>query len=62
MFALLIVMKQMLTDNEIKNMVIEIDHALDNLNYNLYSIPISKVLDRMGFPLNWKDIANIEKE
>lgn len=62
LFALLIIMKQMLTDSEIKNMVIEIDHALDNLNYNLYSIPISKVLDRMGFPSNWKDIANIEKE
>ena len=62
LFALIIIMKHLLTDTEIKNMVIEIDHALDNLNYNLYSIPISKVLDRMGFPENWENIANIEKE
>lgn len=62
LFALLIILKQLLTDVEVKNMVIEIEHAIDNLNYNLYSIHISKVLDRMGFPDNWKDIANIEKE
>ena len=62
LFALLIIMKQLLTNEEIKNIVIEIDRALENLDYNLHSIPISKVLDRMGFPMNWKDIANIEKE
>lgn len=62
LFALLIIMKQLLKENEVKNMVIEIEHALDNLDYNLNSIPLSKVLNRMGFPSNWKDIANIEKE
>ena len=62
LFALLIIMKHLLTNDEIKNIVIEIDHALENLDYNLHSIPISKVMDRMGFPMNWKDIANIEKE
>ena len=62
LFALIIIMKQMLSDVEIKNMVIEIQHALDNLNYNLHSIPITKVLDRMGFPNNWDSIANISKE
>lgn len=59
LFALLIIMKQLLTNTEIKNMVLEIEHALDNLEYNLHSIPISKVLNRMGFPENWKEIANI---
>lgn len=59
-FALLIVMKQMLSDEEMKNMVLEIKHILDNLEYNVKSIPISKVLDRMGFPLNWEEIVDIE--
>jgi len=62
LFALLIIMKQLLTHTEVKNMVLEIEHALDNLNYNLHSIPLSKVLNRMGFPDNWKDIANISIE
>lgn len=61
LFAVIIIMKQLLSDIEIKNMVIEIDHALDNLQYNLHTIPIDKVLDRMGFPLNWKQIADIER-
>ena len=60
LFALIIIIRQMLTDNEVKNLVIEISRALENLEYNLKTIPIDKVLDRMGFPTNWKDIANIE--
>jgi abortive infection bacteriophage resistance protein len=59
LFALLIIMKQMLTHTEIKNMIIEIERAVDNLSYNLHSIPVSKVLNRMGFPENWKELANI---
>ncbi len=62
LFAVIIIMKQLLSDVETKNMVIEIDHALDNLEYNLKSIPIEKVLDRMGFPSNWKAIADIERQ
>lgn len=61
LFAVIIIMKQMLKDNEVKNMVIEIDHALDNLAYNLKSISIEKVLDQMGFPVNWKNISDIER-
>lgn len=62
LYALIIIIKQMLKPNEVKNMILEIEHALNNLAYNLRSIPISKVLDRMGFPENWKEIANIIKE
>ena len=62
LFALIIILKQMLTPEEVKNMVIEISRVIDNLDYNLKSIEIDKVLDRMGFPSNWKEIANIEVE
>jgi abortive infection bacteriophage resistance protein len=62
LFALIIILKQMLTTQEVKNLVIEISRAIDNLDYNLKTIEIDKVLDRMGFPSNWKDIANIEVE
>ena len=62
LFALLIIIKQMLKDNEVKDMVLEIEKLLDNLEYNVKSISIDKVLDRMGFPLNWKDIVEIDKK
>lgn len=61
LFALIIIMKHMLTDVEIKDMIIEIERLVDNLDYNLESISIDSVLERMGFPPNWKDIANIER-
>lgn len=61
-FALIIIMKQLLTSMEIKDMVLEMSHAINNLKVNLKVIPIEKVLDRMGFPENWMDIANINKE
>ena len=62
LFALMIIIKQMLKENEVKDMVLEIDNILNNLEYNVKSIPIDKVLDRMGFPLNWKEIVDIDKK
>lgn len=61
LFALIIILKTMLKDNEINDLVNEIDNAIENLEYNLRTIPINKILDRMGFPDNWKDISNIHK-
>lgn len=61
LFALLIILKQMLTEEEFKNLSLEIEHIIDNLNYNLNTIKVDKVLDRMGFPMNWKDIVEVRK-
>ena len=61
MFALIIILRQLLTHNEVKNLVIEISDVLDNLEYNLKSISIDKVLNEMGFPKNWKEIVDIER-
>ena len=61
-FALIIVMKQMLKNDEFKNMCLEIDHAFKNLELNIKTIPLSKVQDKMGFPSNWIEIMDIYKE
>ena len=61
LFALIIILRQLLTHNEVKNLVIEISDVLDNLEYNLKSISIDKVLNEMGFPKNWKEIVDIER-
>ena len=60
-FALIIIMKQMLKYEEFKNLALEIKHAINNLEMNVKSIPIEKVLDRMGFPLNWEELIEIDK-
>ena len=59
LFALVIIMKQMLSQEEFNNMIEEIKHNLDNLKINLQTIEIDKVMDRMGFPTNYHEIKNI---
>lgn len=61
LFALIIILRQVLSNADVKNLICELERLVDNLSMNLHSISINKVLDRMGFPLNWKEIANIEK-
>ena len=60
LFALIIIMKQMLNHDEFSNMIEEIRHNLENLDLNLDTIKIDKVLDRMGFPTNYYDIKNLD--
>ena len=62
LFALIIILKQLLNKDDFKNMTIELDNIIETLNYNLNTITIKDVLDRMGFPINWKDIQSIERK
>lgn len=61
LFALLIIMKQLLEKSKFNSMIIEMENAISTLSYNLSTISINDVLDRMGFPYNWKDLKNIER-
>ena len=60
LFALIIIMKQMLSHDEFSNMIEEIRHNFENLSMNLHTIKLDKVLDRMGFPINYYDIKNLD--
>lgn len=61
LFALVIILKQLLDADKFKSMVIELENAIRTLDYNLKSISVYTVLNTMGFPKNWKDLANIER-
>ncbi len=60
-FALFIIMKQLLDKEKFNSLVIETDNAIQTLSYNLKTISIEDVLKRMGFPNNWKELKNIER-
>lgn len=62
LFALVIILKSCLKNEEIKEFVLEVSALVDNLEYNLRTIPINKILDRMGFPENWMDIVDCDKK
>ena len=59
LFAIIIIMKQILKEEDFILMMNEISYEIDILDGKLESIEISKVLDEMGFPLNYKEIVRM---
>lgn len=59
-FALIIILKHMLTYTDFKMMMNEIEYEIDWLSSKLKCIDAQKVLYRMGFPENYKQISYLE--
>ena len=60
LFALMIIFKNVLSEDEFRLLVNELDSIINDLDNNIKSIPINKILDRMGFPDNWKELNDIK--
>ncbi len=60
MFAVVIMLKYMLTDSDFVDFVNEVDYDLSILDGKVDTIPQNKILDRMGFPSNWAEIARLK--
>lgn len=56
LFALMIIFKYMLTSTEFREMIREISYEIDILNGRINIVPVETILNRIGFPTNWKDI------
>ena len=61
LFAIIIIMKQLLKEENFVLMMHEISYEIDVLDGKLEAISINKVLNEMGFPLNYKEIVMINK-
>lgn len=59
-FALLIILKELLTPSDFKMMMNEICYEIDKLSSKLKVIDVGKVLFRMGFPENYKQLSYLE--
>ncbi len=59
-FALLIILKELLTPDDFKMMMNEICYEIDKLSSKLKVIDVNKVLFRMGFPENYKQLSYLE--
>lgn len=59
LFSLIIILKSVLRQEDFNACINEISYELDVLSGKLHSINISKVLDRMGFPPNYKEIIRL---
>ena len=59
LFALIIILRYMLREDEFNLMLKELSYEIDILEGKLNSISIEKVLDSIGFPTNYKEIARM---
>ena len=59
-FAVVIMLKTMLNENDFVDFVNEISYDLSMLDGKVDSIAQEKILDKMGFPKNWEEIAKIK--
>ena len=59
LFAIIIIMKEILKEDDFIMMINEISYELDILDGKLDVIEIDKVIDAMGMPKNFKEMARI---
>ncbi|MDD3187357.1 MAG: Abi family protein [Bacilli bacterium] len=59
LFALIIIMKEMLTPNEFTDLINELEYSIGLLDSRVDVVPINKILNNIGFPDNWKDIKEL---
>ncbi len=60
LFAVLIIMKQMLTEEQFSDLIGEISYEIDKLDGKVDTVPLISILNRIGFPENWRDIEDID--
>ena len=59
LFAVVIILKQLLTEREFNEFIKEVSYEIDVLSGRINTIPLNIFLNKIGFPSNWRDIMNI---
>ncbi len=60
LFAVLIILKQMLGHNEFHDLINEIGYEIDILDGKINSVDTNSILNKIGFPDNWRELENID--
>lgn len=60
LFALIIIFKYMLAPAEFRDMIKEMSYEIDLLDAKIDTVPLETLLNRIGFPTNWKQIIDME--
>lgn len=59
LYAIVIIMKQMLREEEFRDLIHEIGYEIDVLDGIVDTVPLNTILNKIGFPNNWKDIIDL---
>ena len=60
LFSLVIILKQMLSKEDFKNLMIEIKQEVKKLDDIVSTVPLTGILERIGFPNNWMEIECLD--
>lgn len=60
LYAIVIIMKQMLKKDEFREFIYEIGYEIDVLDGKVDVIPLNSILNKVGFPDNWRDIVDLD--
>ncbi len=60
LYALVIIMKQMLREEEFRELIYELGYEIDVLDGKVEVVPLNAILNKIGFPDNWRDIVDID--
>ena len=60
MFSVVIIFKQLLTKNEFREFINEVGYEIDMLEGKTSTVPINYFLNKIGFPNNWRQIAELD--
>lgn len=60
LFAILIIMRQMLTEEQFKEIMFEIGYEIDVLDGHIDTVELDLILNKIGFPNNWRELENMK--
>ena len=53
-------LKQLLTEEEFREFAYELGYEIDVLDGRVDTVPLIAILNRIGFPVNWRNIIDID--
>ena len=53
------IMKHMLSEEEFRDIIYEIGYEIDILDGKVDTVPLNSILNKIGFPNNWRDIVDL---
>jgi len=59
LYSLIIMFKYMLSEDDFRLLIYELGYEIDMLEGKVKSVKINNILDKIGFPINWRDIAEL---
>ena len=59
LFAVVIMLKELLTEKEFTEFITELGYEIDILDGKVNVVPLNLILNKLGFPNNWRDINRV---